>query len=187
VNRRWYVLIAVVLVCDAIGVAFWLRSRRGNEFDIEIRHAARRYEVPPALLKAVVWKESRFNVKARGKVGEIGLMQLRELAAGEWATAEKIPNFAFEHIANPGTNTMAGAWYLAKMLKRYRHCDDAIPFALADYNAGRTKVRTWLKGAAETNSTAFLEIMDYPGTKAYITDIMAAHKRFQRDFPIVMR
>jgi soluble lytic murein transglycosylase len=187
VNRRWYVVITIVLVCDAIGVALWLRSRRGNEFDSEIRHAAHRYELPPALLKAVVWKESRFNAKARGKVGEIGLMQLRELAAGEWATAEKITNFEFEHLANPGTNTMAGAWYLGKMLKRYRHCDDPVPFALADYNAGRTKVRTWLNGAAATNSTAFLEIMDYPGTKAYITDIMAAHQRFERDFPTVMR
>lgn len=186
-NRRWYVVIAVILVCDAIGLAVWLRSRRDNRYDAQIRHAARRYEIDPALVKAVVWKESRFKADARGRVGEMGLMQLRELAAGEWASAELLDGFRFGHLADPGTNTLAGAWYLAKMVRRYRHCDDPVPFALADYNAGRTKVLTWLKGEAKTNGAAFLKLMDYPGTKAYIRDIMAARKRYQRDFPAVMR
>jgi len=41
--------------------------------------------VEPALIKAVAWRESKFDTHARGRAGEIGLMQLREEAAQEWA------------------------------------------------------------------------------------------------------
>lgn len=186
-HRRWYILIAVVLLADMIGVAIWLRWRRDHRYDRHIRAAAERYEVDPALVKAVVWRESRFQHEVRGRAGEIGLMQIRELAAQEWAAAEKIPGFDHEHIVDPGSNTLAGTWYLAKMLKRYRHTDDPVPFALADYNAGRTKVLDWLQDEAKTNSAAFLQRMDYPGTKEYIRLIVTARERFRRDFPVYAR
>lgn len=186
-HRRWYFIVAVVLLTDLIGVAIWLRWQRDHRYDDHIRHAAEKYGVDAALVKAVVWRESRFKPAVRGKAGEIGLMQIRELAANEWATAEKIPNFHHEHILDPGSNTLVGAWYLAKMLKRYRQTDDPVPFALADYNAGRTKMLDWLEDAAKTNSAAFLERMDYPGTKDYVTHIMNARERFRRDFPVIAR
>lgn len=185
VNRRWYAIVAIVLVADMVGLAIYLKWQRDHRYDRHIRAAAQRYGVDPALVKAMVWRESRFDHEARGGAGEIGLMQIRDLAAQEWAAAEKIPNFDHEQIVDPGSNTLAGTWYIAKMLKRYRHTDNPIPFALADYNAGRTKVREWLKGAAATNSTAFMAAMTYPGTKDYIQTIMTDRQRFKRDFPVI--
>ena len=186
-NRRWYALIAVVLVVDMIGLAVYLKWRRDHRYDHHIKAAAQRYGVDAALVKALVWRESRFDPEARGGAGEIGLMQIRDLAAREWAATEKIPNFDHEHIVDPGSNTLAGAWYLAKMLRRYRNTDDPVPYALADYNAGRTKVREWLQGAAQTNSEAFLKVMTYPGTKDYVRTIMTDRRRFSRDFPVIAR
>ncbi len=186
-TRRWYLLVAVLLTADLVGLAIWLRWRREHRFDAHIRLAADRYRVDPALVKAVVWRESRFQSNVRGKAGEIGLMQIRDLAAREWAEAENLSHFDHEHIVDPGSNTLAGTWYLAKMLKRYRHTDDPVPYALADYNAGRTKVLEWLRGEAETNSAAFLQQMDYPGTRRYIERITTARERFRRDFPVVAR
>lgn len=184
-KRRWYAVIAIILLVDMVALAFYLRSQRGHRYDHHIKAAAQRYGVDAALVKAMVWRESRFDEKARGAAGEIGLMQIREMAAQEWASAEKIPSFDHEQILDPGSNTMAGTWYLAKMLKRYQNTDNPIPFALADYNAGRTKVREWLKGAAQTNSAAFLEAMTYPATKDYIMTIMTDRRRFRKDFPII--
>ena len=51
-----------------------------------IRDAAAEFGVEHALIKAVIWQESRFDEKAVGQAGEIGLMQLMELAAFEWPT-----------------------------------------------------------------------------------------------------
>ncbi len=144
--------------------------------------AARRYEVEPALIKAVVWRESRFDPHARGRAGEIGLMQIREAAAMDWAGAEHITPFGHEQLMSPLTNTLAGAWYLRKLLKRYAQTDNPMAYALADYNAGRNNVLRWNKDAAATNSVAFLEQIGFPGTRKYVKSVLGRYEYYRPDF-----
>jgi soluble lytic murein transglycosylase len=168
----------LILLLFLLGVALAYCSwqyRLDRSQNGPIRAAARRYGVDRALVKAVVWRESRFKPAARGRAQEIGLMQLREIAAQEWADAEHITTFEHEHCIDPGTNTMAGAWYLSKLLKRYTETDDPVPYALADYNAGRGNVLKWNQGMAATNHTAFIAQIGFPGTKAYVQSVM--HRR----------
>ena len=160
----------------ALGVAgfvacFWFVARQGREFNPQIRAAAGRYNVDPLLVKAVIWQETRFHPNRRGKAGEIGLMQIQAPAASEWAAAEHIQNFAHEQCFDPATNTLAGTFYLAKLLKRYTHTDDPIPYALADYNAGRGNLLKWNSGAAATNSAVFMDQIGFPGTRMYVKAI----------------
>ena len=159
----------------ALGViAWWGRDYwRERRFDSLILAAARRYQIDPALVKAVVWRESRFDPDARGRAGELGLMQIRADAASEWAAAEHIPSFEHRACLDPATNTLAGAWYLKKLLLRYQQTDHPAAYALADYNAGRGNVLKWLSGGAATNSAAFMEQIGFPGTKAYVRGILA--------------
>lgn len=126
----------------------------------------------------MIWRESRFDPNARGTAGEIGLMQVREWPAEEWAEAEKLKDFEHKHLFEPTRNIHAGAWYLAKLMKRYTNCDNPVPYALADYNAGRTHVLRWAKGAASTNSTAFLAQMDFPGTRQYALAVMERREHY---------
>lgn len=185
-NRRWWLFLTVLLLVDAAVLAWWVRDRREHRHDRHIVSAARRYELPPALIKAVVWQESRFHADARGTAGELGLMQIREPAAQEWAKAEKRSGFVHRDLLQPELNTLAGAWYLRKLLARYRHTDDPLPYALADYNAGRTHVLRWNQGAAATNSAAFLAAMDYPGTRRYITAVTNRFAEYQQEFPATL-
>jgi soluble lytic murein transglycosylase len=171
-----------VLVVDGLGGWLYYRHRREHSQDAVIRAAAARYGVDGALVKAVVWRESWFDPSARGKAGEIGLMQIREPAAREWAEAERIAGFQHEHILDPGSNTLAGAWYLAKLLRRYPHTDDPVAYALADYNAGRGHVLRWNQGAAATNSQQFLAQMTFPGTRHYIETVVQRRARFRNEF-----
>jgi soluble lytic murein transglycosylase len=181
-RRRWlWILISVVLL-DGLLYYFWSRNRTEHRYDGLIRQAARRYGVEPALVKAVVWRESAFNPKARGLAGEIGLMQIRSLAAEEWAQAEHVRPFAHSHVSDPGTNTLVGAWYLNKLIKRYRDTDNAVAYALADYNAGRVHVLRWMEGTAKTNSRQFLAQMDFPGTQKYIRSVMSRADRYRSGF-----
>jgi soluble lytic murein transglycosylase len=156
---------------------------REHRYDREIATAAGRYQISPALVKAVVWQESRFNANVRGGAGEIGLMQIREAAAQEWADAEHLKNFHHESIFDPGRNTLAGAWYLSKLLRRYQHTDNPLPFALADYNAGRGNVLKWNHGAAATNSAAFIEEIRFPGTKQYVRSVMKKYEDLKASYP----
>jgi soluble lytic murein transglycosylase len=170
-----------LILCAIVALRF--HSAQERRFDPLILDAARQYEVDPALVKAVMWRESRFRPAARGRAGELGLMQLRAAAAGEWAAAAKVPNFMFEDLRDPRTNTLAGTWYLSHLLKRYVHTDDPVPYALADYNAGRTHVLRWNKGQAATNAVTFLDQITFPGTRAYIQAVMKRRTRYQDRLP----
>src|SRR4051812_15697891 len=158
------VLLALLLATPVagllLGLTYWRREKlREREYDVEIAKAATRYKVDPLLVKAVIWQESRFDRNARGKAGEIGLMQVMGLTGEEWAEAERIRGFSESYLWQPSQNIQAGAWYLSKCMRRYTNTDNPIPYALADYNAGRTRVLRWNKGQAATNSTVFLAQM----------------------------
>jgi soluble lytic murein transglycosylase len=158
----------------ALGVIAWWGwdYRREHRFDSLIFAAAKRYQVDPALLKAVVWRESRFDSGARGRAGELGLMQIRAPAAAEWAAAERIPGFDHRACLDPATNTLAGAWYLKKLLLRYQDTDNPAAYALADYNAGRSNVLKWLDGPAATRSGVFIGQIGFPATREYVRAIL---------------
>ena len=181
-RRNWLLIIALIVFVDAVGGWLYYRWRREHSQDAVIRAAAARYGVDGALVKAVVWRESWFDPEVRGKAGEIGLMQIREPAAREWAEAERIAGFHHEHILDAGSNTLAGVWYLAKLLRRYPQADDTVPYALADYNAGRGHVLKWNQGAASTNSQQFLAQMTFPGTRRYIEEITRHRLKYHEEF-----
>ncbi len=175
-------LLWLLLLAGSAGVSvfyWWWEGRLERSQDVPIRAAANRYRIDPALIKAIVWKESRFHPGARGKVGELGLMQIREDSAWEWADAERVPGFDHAHCVDPVTNTLAGTFYLARLLRRYLKTDDPVPYALADYNAGRANVLKWNQAAAATNSQLFIENIGFPGTKEYVRSVMARRKHYE--------
>jgi soluble lytic murein transglycosylase len=109
-------------------------------------------------------------------------MQIRSAAAGEWAAAEKVHGFEFEQLNDPATNTMAGTWYLARLLKRYQTTDDPVAYALADYNAGRRNVLRWNTGSAQTNSSAFVQQITFPGTRNYVNSVRQRRDHYRGQF-----
>ena len=185
VKRRSFIRLLLLLLLIGGSVVYWRHYEwRDHSQDIPILAAARRYGVEPALVKAVVWQESRFHPQARGSRGEIGLMQVMpKAAARDWSDAEHLPPLTPEHLLDPGTNTLVGAWYLGKLLKRYARTDNPLPYALADYNAGRGNVLKWNQGAAATNSATFMEQMQFPGTKSYVRSVMRRYEHYQPIFP----
>jgi soluble lytic murein transglycosylase len=182
-RRQWVWLVIAWVALDGWLVRWWMVERREHRAESHILAAARKYGVEPALVKAVVWRESRFRAEARGRVGELGLMQVGELAGDEWADAEDVVGHQHPDLLDPARNTRAGTWYLAKLLKRYPRTDNPAAYALADYNAGRANVLRWLKGEASTNSVAFLEAMDFPGTREYVRSILDRRDQYRGRFP----
>lgn len=181
-RRIWIVVFIFFLVVNACILHWWSSKHISRKFDGVIHKASQRYHLHPALIKAVVWRESRFDSDARGGAGEIGLMQIREAAALEWAEAENIRPFRHENLIDAGTNTLAGTWYLEKLMKRYLHTDNPLPYALADYNAGRRHVLRWNHGAGETNSQVFYKQITYPGTQNYIKSIMQKYMIYKKNY-----
>ena len=197
----WPAILAVILL-PALALGAWLVAghdenyalqtlffrARYERYDGWIAQAAGRYGVSPSLVKAVIWRESRFHPDMQGTHGERGLMQITEGAAQDWARAEKVGIFAPTDLLDPKTNIEVGTWYLANALRHWSDKDDPVPFALAEYNAGRTRVKRWEKtsglgggfGAGDLHS-----IMDFPTTRAYIHSIVDRYLDFKKrgEFP----
>ena len=98
------------------------------------------------LVKAVVWRESRFDPQKLGGAGERGLMQVSEIAARDWAQEHRIENFRVEELFDPKTNLEAGTWYLRRAMLHWQEVRDPTPFALAVYNAGASRAQRWAGG-----------------------------------------
>jgi soluble lytic murein transglycosylase-like protein len=93
-----------------------------------VEQAAGLAGVSPALLSALVWKESRWNPAAVSPKGAIGLTQL-------------MPGTARELGVNPSDsfqNLVGGARYFRQVLESF---DYNVEKALAAYNAGPDRVR----------------------------------------------
>lgn len=156
---------------------------RYRKYDDLIRQAAARYGIPPELIKAVIWRESQFQPHKVGAQGERGLMQITENAAIDWARAEKIQTFAVSDLFDPKVNIEAGTWYLNRALTHWSAKDNPMPFALAEYNAGRSRVRRWVQdsGMGDTAGAGDLQAaMDFPMTKSYIAAIIARYDFYKR-------
>jgi len=186
--RKLAVVLAALLLVVAGGVGiFWMTAQDPRytaheilsfgayrKFDDLILEASKRYGTQPELIKAVIWRESRFRPGMVGGQGERGLMQITERAAADWAKAEKIETFVPTDLFDPKVNIEAGTWYLTRAMSHWSAKDDPIPFALAEYNAGRGRVKRWVKdsGQGETaNADDLQTAMDFPGTKNYIATI----------------
>lgn len=155
---------------------------RYHRYDALIRQVGAKYGVDPMLLKAVIWRESGFRPDKVGKNGERGLMQVTEAAASDWARQNKRPAFVPTDLFSPQVNIEAGAWYLKKALQRYAGKDDPATFALAEYNAGKSRVDKWVgdtnQGAGATAGD-LRDSISFPGTRGYVDEIIERYHFYQ--------
>jgi len=117
-----------------------------------IADAARRHEVDPLLVRAVIRHESGFAPSAVSKSGAMGLMQLMPDTARTLGVRD-----AFD----PRQNIEGGTTLLRQLLDRYNgHVD----LALAAYNAG--------PAAVDSHGG----VPPYPETQAYVRNVMQTYR-----------
>jgi soluble lytic murein transglycosylase-like protein len=100
------------------------------QYEEHIREAARRYEIDPLLIKAVIKAESNFDCRAVSRRGAKGLMQLMPETAKDLNVYDPF---------DPLANILGGTFYLRQLLERF---DGNLKLVLAAYNAGPNKVET---------------------------------------------
>jgi peptidoglycan lytic transglycosylase len=157
----------------------WISPARFQQYDKLITTIAFAHQLDPMLVKAVVWRESRFDRDKVGSAGERGLMQVSPKAANEWAREYKVANFSLEQLFDPKTNLEAGSWYLRRAVEHWQTESEPLPFALAEYNAGASRAQRWV-GANGITTNEFLGNIDFPGTRQYVKSIMDRYAFYKR-------
>ncbi|TVR47409.1 MAG: hypothetical protein EA402_01325 [Planctomycetota bacterium] len=118
-----------------------------HDYDILFQRAALAHlpaDVDWRLLKAIAWKESNFDPRARSHAGALGMMQLMPATARHLGLNER-------QALDPARNIDAGARYVGEMLGYWsqvpnspRH-PERLRLALASYNWGIGNVRRRLR------------------------------------------
>ena len=177
------IFLAALRSGDAVYTVYeWVSPARFQQYDRLLQTVAEEHGLQPALVKAVVWRESRFDPEKFGSAGERGLMQVSEKAALEWARQNHIANFRVEELFDPKTNLRAGSWYLSRAIQHWQHQTDPLPFALAEYNAGASRALRWAGGddAVVVPPNNFRKSIDFPGTRKYVDSILARYEFYKR-------
>jgi soluble lytic murein transglycosylase len=164
------------------GIYEWISPARFRQYDKLILSVATEHHLDPMLVKAVVWRESRFDRLKYGTVGERGLMQVSEKAANEWAREHKVDHFQLEDLFDAKTNLEAGSWYLRRALDHWENQPEPLPLALAEYNAGASRAQRWAggEGATPILTKDFLANIDFRGTRKYIESILDRYEFYKR-------
>lgn len=127
-------------------------AANAGQFDALIGGAAKRYELDPALLRAVINQESGFQAQAVSSAGALGLMQLMPDTAKSLGVTNPL---------DPAQNVDGGARLLRQLIDRY---GGRLDLALAAYNAG--------SGAVDK----YGGVPPYAETQNYVSSILTAYR-----------
>ena len=122
-----------------------------------IRQQAADKNLDPALIAAVIYRESKFRDQT-SPAGAKGLMQILPDTAHFIARKSGGTEFVSGDLANPQINIAYGSWYLRYLLDRY---DGNTVAAVAAYNAGHSRVDAWGGKSLTLDDIRFAETADY--------------------------
>lgn len=123
-------------------------------YDHLIKAVAKRHDVDPALVKAMVQAESAFNPDAVSSSGARGLMQV---------LPETASRFSVRNLTDPRQNLKAGVSYLKQLIQLF---DGNVIMAVAAYNAGPDQVRR------------YHGVPPYGETRRYLTKVMGLRQAY---------
>ena len=137
-----------------------------------IRQQSRDKNLDPALIAAVIYRESKFR-DVTSRAGAKGLMQILPETAHFIARNSGGTEFEQGDLADPQINISYGSWYLRYLLDRY---EGNVVAAVAAYNAGHGRVDRWGGKALTVDDIRFVETADYT------RDVIDKRAEYRREY-----
>ena len=137
--------------------------------------------LPPSLIYAVIYTESKFNPDATSSANAKGLMQITDdtyrwacKRAGEESTTP-------DDLYAPDSNIRIGCYVLSLLYEQFNETETV----LAAYNAGQGRVREWLKDPNYSKDGVTLYNIPYEETENYVRRVINTQKKYQKLYNIL--
>ena len=181
-QRRKFVVIALVLIVG-LAVGYGIANRDEltetlRSVTLPLRHEdvivdeADQHDVPPDLIAAVIFTESKFRDQT-SEAGARGLMQITPPTAEIIEQLSGGTNFNLEDLSDPDVNIAYGTFYLRHLLDKFDGNETA---ALAAYNGGETNVASW--GGSDLK----LDDIQFPETHDYVEKVLEKREDYREHY-----
>ncbi len=135
----------------------------------EVKKVSKKYNIDPFLILSLIRQESAFNKDIVSNANAIGLMQLIPSTGKRMARSIKLKQFSKRSLFDPQINISLGLKYIDTLIKKFKGNSIA---ALAAYNAGPNKVKTWLRIRNNLKPLEFLESIPFTETRNYVKNVL---------------
>lgn len=176
-RKRWFLLLFIAVIAVLFVKSEWLgRLIYPVYYTDEIKSNAEIYGLDPLLIAAIIRVESNFNEKAVSPKGAVGIMQLMPDTAAWIIERGSFRNISVEDAACCAeAGIRLGAWYVSELFRQF---DGNLPAVLAAYNAGPTKVRTWMNNKIWDGRLQTVQNIPYGETRHYVRRVMYYYKKY---------
>ncbi|WP_369025109.1 transglycosylase SLT domain-containing protein [Qipengyuania sp. RANM35] len=153
-------------------------SHPSLRYPVTFRAPVGGWRIDPALAFAHALQESNFRESVVSPANAIGLMQIRPIAAREYAAS--INMSASANLKDPAVNLAFGQRTL-ESLGSAGYTQGKLPKVMAAYNAGPTPVSRWESEVRDQNDPLlYMESIPYWETRGYVAIVMRNYWMYLR-------
>jgi len=130
----------------------------------------------PYLVAALINQESAFEAGVKSAANAVGLMQLLPSVGKQYAKKVGIRRYSAASLTRPEVNIQLGTRYFADIVQRV----GGVPFALACYNAGESRVQSWNAERPGIELDEYIDDIPFPETQTYVRRILGTAEDYRR-------
>jgi len=125
--------------------------------------------IDTAWAMGIARSESLFMPDVKSSAGALGLMQLMPATGASTAREFRIPYRSSDSLLDPQTNILLGTRYLGKMQSIFGNHQ---VLSTAAYNAGPSRISSWLPVGDEIAAELWIETLPYRETRKYVRRVL---------------
>lgn len=145
------------------------------KYEYFILNSSAQFNVEPSLIASIINSESSFKKDSVSSKGAVGLMQIMPSTASMVAKQLKLSEY---DLFDEQTNIKIGTYYLSTLLSYF----DDLNVAICAYNAGPTRVKSWLQNEQFSTDGKTLVNIPYVETQKYLANVLKNIKFYQNRF-----
>jgi len=164
------------LPIESAPLDFW-RLAFPLPYRADLERFSKQNNLDPFLMAALIRQESEFDAGVTSPANARGLTQIEPATGRELSRKLKIPAYTTAKLFQPTLNLQFGTYYLRVVTDQLGGHTEA---ALAAYNAGMSRAKSWLTWGDFKEPAEFVETVPFTQTRGYIQAVLRNADAYRR-------